>query len=259
MDLQTITKLRQITGAGMVDCKKALEESNDDIDLAIEILRKKGEAKAAKKADRATKEGLISFEKVDNKVAVVALACETDFVSRGEDFQVASAEMPKKLLELNEEGFRSWADEKIKNELVVKIGENIQLVDAEIIEGPVVGIYLHANKKVAAVVVLSSGTEEAAVNVAMQAVAMSPDYLSPSDVPEEVLNKEKEIMAEQLKSEGKPAEIIEKIMAGKVNKYYEENCLLNQAYIKDDLQTVTQYLKTVSPDIQVLKFKRFEI
>ncbi len=259
MDLQTITKLRQITGAGMVDCKKALEESNNDLNLAIEILRKKGEAKAAKKADRETKEGLISFEKQGDKIAVVSLACETDFVSRGEDFQMASAEMPKKLLELNEDSFRTWAEEKIKNELVVKIGENIQLLDAEIISGPVLGMYLHANKKVAAVVVLSTGSEEVAVNVAMQAVAMTPDYLAPSDVPVEILEKEKEIIAEQLKAEGKPVEIIEKIMAGKVNKYYEENCLLNQLYIKDDSQTVSQYLKSVNPEIQVLKFKRFEI
>src|SRR3989339_261241 len=129
MDIQTITKLRQMTGAGMVDCQKALEESQGNIDQAVDILRKKGEAKAVKKADRATKEGLISVAKDGNRLAIVSLACETDFVSRGEDFQKASQEFPEKLLALSDADFQAWAAEKIKSELIVKIGENIQMLD----------------------------------------------------------------------------------------------------------------------------------
>jgi elongation factor Ts len=257
-DTKMIVKLRESTGAGMVDCQTALTEANGDFDKAVDILRKKGEAKAAKKADRETKEGLISISKDGSKVAVVSVACETDFVARNEDFIKVIKEFSDKLLTAPVEEFKVWADARIKNELVVKIGENIKLVEARVYDNePVIGYYLHSNRKNAAVVVLSAGTEEMAVNVGMQIVAMSPEYLKPEDVPVEVLNKEKEIYAEQLKKEGKPENIIEKIMAGKLSKYYEDVCLTKQLYIKDDKMTVEKYLETTAPGATIVKFDKF--
>ncbi len=257
INLQTITTLRQMTGAGMVDCQKALAEVNGDLDQAVEILRKKGEAKAAKKADRVAKEGLIAFKGDTQKVAVIALNCETDFVSRGEDFINAVNEMVEKLYNEGDAGFAAWADAKIKGELIVKIGENIQLNSAEIVTGEVVGTYLHSNKKAAAIVVLKGGTPELASEVGMQAVAMSPAYLNPSDVPADILAKEKEIYLEQLKNEGKPADIAEKIVGGKINKFYEENCLNKQSFIKDDKMSVEKYLE--SKGATIVSFKRYQI
>ncbi|HCC22870.1 TPA: elongation factor Ts [Candidatus Falkowbacteria bacterium] len=259
VDTQTIVKLRQMTGAGMVDCKKALEESAGDLDQAVDILRKKGEAKAAKKAERATNEGIITFAESDGKVAYVALKSETDFVARNEDFVAAGQELAQKLLTMNAEEFQVFADAKIKNELVVKIGENIQLGDHGVVAGNVVGSYLHSNKKAAAIVTLSTGTKELAAEVAMQAVAMRPDYVKPEDVPADVIAKEKEIAAEQLKQEGKPAEIIEKILGGKLNKFYEDVCLVKQVFIKDDKQTVENYVKSIVSDAVVTSFVRIEL
>ncbi|OGF30878.1 translation elongation factor Ts [Candidatus Falkowbacteria bacterium RIFOXYD2_FULL_35_9] len=254
VDVQTIQKLRRVTGAGMVDCKNALDEANENFDLAIEILRKKGEAKAAKKADRTANEGLVSVARADGKVAVVALNCETDFVARNEDFIKAGQDLAQSLIELSEAEFKTKSEEKIKNELIVKIGENIKLGEFGVYTGEVIGVYLHSNKKVAAVVILDGGSENVAVDIAMQAVAMAPEYLVPEDVPAEILAKEKEILAEQMKNEGKPAEMVEKIVGGKINKFYEENCLLKQAFIKDDKISVEKYLENVGNGAKIVAF-----
>jgi len=259
IDTKLITQLREATGAGIGDCKEALEEAGSDLDKAVEILRKKGAVKAAKKSERATSEGVISFTKKGNKVAVAGLACETDFVSRNEDFIKTVDEFADKLMEIGEKDFKDWADEKIKNELIVKIGENLKLVASDIIEGDVVGVYLHSNKKVASVVVLSGGDEELAVDLAMQVTAMSPKYIKPEDVTSEEIEKEKEIYREQLKAEGKPEEMWEKIIPGKLNKYYQEVCLIKQAYIKEDKKSVEQLLKEKGENIEVVEFKRYQI
>lgn len=242
MSLELIKEVRQITGAGMSDVNKALAEAKGDKDKAIEILRKQGQKIAAKKSAREIKEGVIALAFAQAKVAVVALGCETDFVARNEDFVQSVNGLAKKLLELSQDKFTPWAEEYIKNELVVKIGENLQLLKAEIVEGQIMGTYLHSNKKVAAVVVLSAGSESLAKEIAMHVAAMAPKYLRPEDVPADVLAKEKEIYAQQLKNEGKPANIMEKIMAGKVAKFYTEVCLLNQPFIKDDKQSVEKFL-----------------
>jgi len=257
-DIKTITELRERSGAGMMDCKKALEEANNDIEAALEILRKKGEAKAAKKAERATSEGLIAIKEDENKLALVAIACETDFVSRNQDFIDAVQNYADKLFEMGEEAFKSWAEEDIKKELVIKIGENIKLVAAKIYQkaGKNVGQYIHSNKKIAAVVVMNGGEAELARDIAMHATAMSPEYLAPEDVPAEVIEKEKEIYREQLKQEDKSEEIIEKILQGKINKFYEENCLLKQEFIKDDKKKVEQLL----PDgVKIVSFDLYKI
>lgn len=253
-DIKLVQELRSQTGAGIGDCQKALNEAGGDIKKAIEILRKQGSLKAAKKVERATKEGVIALAKGSGKVALVALACETDFVARNQDFINTANAFANELLNKNINEFKSWADQKIKDELVVKIGENIQLSNIEVVEGSVIGTYLHSNKKAAGVVVLSAGDEELANDLAMQVVAMEPKYISPSDIPAEELEKEKEIYREQMKNEGKPAGIIDKIINGKLQKYYEDVCLLNQAFIKDDEKKVEALIKEKGADIKVVKF-----
>ena len=254
IDLKTISQLRDQTGAGIADCKKALEEAQGDITKAIEVLRKRGEIKAATKGDRATKEGVVAFAGDNKKCAAVVLVCETDFVSRGEDFQNVATEMAQKLLTSDESEFKSWADTKVK-ELVLKIGENIQLADFGIVEGEMLGRYVHHNKKVAAIVALDGGSEQVANDVAMQAVAMAPKYLTPEDIPVEVIEKEKEIYKELLQKEGKPEAIWDKIMEGKLAKFYEENCLNNQVYIKDDAKKI----KDILDGAVIKKFVRYQV
>jgi len=258
IDIQTISQLRDKTGAGIGDCKKALEEAVGDIDKAIEVLRKRGEIKAAKKSDRATTEGIVAIKKENSKTAVTALACETDFVSRNEDFIIVAESLPGKLLALGETGFKTWAENYIKNELIIKIGENIQLADFGIIEGEIIGTYIHSNKKIAAVVVLSGG-EELANDIAMQVVAMTPKYLKPEDVTVDELEKEKEIYRVQLQQENKPANIWDKIIEGKLNKYYEEVCLLNQSFIKDEDKKISDLIKEAGSDVEIKSFRRFQV
>lgn len=242
IDLKTISQLRDQTGAGIADCKKALEEGDGDITKAIEILRKKGEIKAAKKSDRATKEGVISIAKEGNKISAVAISCETDFVAKNEDFINTVNDFASKLITMPEAEFKTWVDGVLKNELVVKIGENLVLSNSALVEGDVLGSYLHFNKKAASIISLNGGTEELANDIAMHATAMSPKWLKPEDVPAEVVAKEKEIYAELLKQEGKPEQIWEKIMEGKMAKFYEENCLLNQIFVKDDTKKISDLL-----------------
>ncbi len=246
MSLEIIKKLRDETGAGIGDIKKALDEAGGDETGAVEILRKSGQKIAAKKAERSTNEGLVAMHQEGNKIAVVALACETDFVARNENFISAVDIFSKKLLEVGKDEFAKWAEAEIQNNLIVKIGENIKLGGFDIIEsssaGEIIGSYLHANNKIASVVVLTGGDEEKAKDVAMHVAAMNPTYLKPEDVPADVLEKEKEIYREQLKKEDKPEEMLEKILEGKVQKFYAEVCLIKQQYIKDDKLTIEKYL-----------------
>jgi elongation factor Ts len=260
MDFSQIKQLREMTGAGMSDCQLALNESSGDMDKAVDILRKKGQKMADKKSSRTAKEGVIAISKKENKVAMVIINCETDFVARNKDFIKAAQEFSDKLLEMNKTlEFESWANDKIKNELIVKIGENLQLNSFDIVEGTVLGSYLHSNKKIASVVVLSSGTEELAKDIAMHITAMDPQYLCPEDIPDDVITKEKEIYKEQLKSEGKPENIIENILNGKLEKFYKDSCLTKQAFIKDDKISIEQLLKNSGENIAIEKFTRYSL
>ncbi|MFA6254476.1 MAG: translation elongation factor Ts [Patescibacteria group bacterium] len=259
LDTKLITQLRELTGAGIADCKEALTEADNSLDKAVEVLRKKGAIKAAKKSDRATKEGVIAILKAGNKAAVVGLACETDFVALNQDFIKAVDEFAQELLKRGSDEFKAWAKDKITNELVVKIGENIQLGDFEVLTGEILGIYLHSNKKVAAVVTMNSGSEKLATDLAMQVTAMSPKYIKPEDIPASEIAKEKEIYREQLKAEGKPEAMWEKIIPGKLNKYYQDVCLLKQTYIKDDKITVEKLIEQEGKGIEVVKFSRYQI
>lgn len=259
MSLELIKKLREITGAGFVDCQEALKEANDDLTKAEEILRKKGQKIALKKQEREVKEGAIAIKQDGQRAAIVELYCETDFVARNENFQHTVEELAEKLLELKPEEFSAWAKEKIQNDLIVKIGENIQLGKFEIIQGDVLSYYVHFNKKLAAVVVLHGGTKELAKELAMQVVAMDPKYLSPRDILTEIVDKEKEVYRSQIPVEKKPAAIIEKIIEGKLDKFYSEVCLLKQAYIKDEDKTIEKLIGESGTDIQIEKFVRFSL
>ncbi|MEK7139185.1 MAG: translation elongation factor Ts [Patescibacteria group bacterium] len=254
--LETIKQLRERTGAGMVDCQKALAATNGDMTAAIDQLRKQGLEKAGKKAERSTAEGVIAVAKNAAAVAVVGLACETDFVARNADFVVAAQTLSDQLLASGDvAAFSPVANQKITGELMVKIGENMKLACADYVTGANVGSYLHSNQKIAAVVALSGGSADLAADLAMHVAASAPQYLAGADVPAEVVAKEREIYAEQMAGENKPAEVLVKIIDGKLNKFYAEVCLVKQPFVKDDSQTIEQLLG----DVKVEKFARYQI
>lgn len=255
--MEEIKKLRDITGAGIVDCKKALEEAGGEIDKAVEILRKRGEAKSAKKAERATNEGLIGVASDNSKkVSIVKILCETDFVARNDDFKEFVESVSKKGLTGSSE---DYFNEK-KDEMVLKIGENITFGGSEVLDGGHVSSYLHSNGKVAGVVVFNKSVDDTlATDIAMQVTAMSPDFVKPEDVPNEDRERESNIYRDQLKKEGKPDEIIDKIIVGKINKYLEDICLVKQSFIKEDKKTVEQVLKESDPGLEIVKFIRYSL
>ena len=256
--MEKIKELREKTGAGMVECKKALDEANGDMEMAIEILRKKGGAKAAKKADRITSEGVVTIAKsADAKKASSAkVMCETDFVARNDDFKKFAADVA-------EAGLAGSAEEYFeanKNEIVLKVGENITFGGGEIVEGASVASYIHSTGKVASMVVFNKEVDASFANdIAMHIVAMSPSYLLPEEVPAAELDKEKDIYREQLRTEGKPEEMIEKILGGKVAKYYEDVCLVKQLFIKDDKKSVEAVMKDADQDLKIEKFVRISL
>ena len=196
---------------------------------------------------------VVAVSENDTTLSLVALACETDFVAKNEDFINSVKSYADKQLEMgDEESFKSFADEDVKKELVVRIGENIQVFSAKVIDktGKTVGSYVHSNKKVAAVVVLAGGEVELAKEISMHVAAMQPEYLKPEDVPADVIAKEKEIYKEQLIAENKPADMLDKIIEGKLNKFYEEVCLVKQLFIKDDKKSIEQLLSEANAQIE---------
>lgn len=235
-----VASLRSRTGVSMMQCKKALEEAGGDEEKAIEILRSKGEAQAVKKADREQAEGFIFTGSKGDKTALVTVHCETDFVSRSEDFQTFGSELISMALDEGD-AFETAATERV-NAAIQQLGENISLGKFVVIEGPSVGAYVHTNGKIGVIVGLDGGSEEAARDVAMHAAAMNPSYVSPEEVPAEDVDKEKEIWKEQLASEGKPAEIMEKIMIGKEKKFREESALITQPFVKNPDRSVQEHL-----------------
>lgn len=240
-----VKQLRDRTSVGMMACRKALEEANGDMDQAIEILRKRGEAKAGDKADRSTGEGRIAI----HENFMVKVMCETDFVAMNEQFVDFVQEVASK-----GNGATEYF-ESVKTDKIQAIGENLVLGDITEIEGNVVAGYVHSNGKVAALVALDGGTEEQARDVAMHVTAMNPSVANPSDMPSEELEKEKTIAIEQLKAEGKPENIIDKIVEGKLNKFAAERALTSQPFVKDGGMTVQEYLG----DTKVLSFVRTQI
>lgn len=239
-----VNELRQRTGISMMACKKALEEAGGDEEKAIEILRKKGAAKAAEKADRTMKEGIIVTRVDGSKAAIVKLCCETDFVAKNEEFIAIANQAAETALKNDVETAKSQAEPAIKD-LFTKLGENMG-IEVDVIEGAGIGDYIHTNSKVGAIVNLNSKDAVKARDIAMHITAMNPAVVSPADLPEDLVIKEREIWAEQLKNEGKPAEMIDRIMQGKEKKFREESALIKQTFVKDGEKTVEQYLENNS-------------
>lgn len=265
-----VNKLRQITGAGMMDCKKALVEAEGNFDSAIEILRKKGQKVAANRSDRESTEGAsIAVVNADKTAGVViTLGCETDFVGKNEGFVALATELANKALafDTKEEflasdfGGMTVADKLIEQTGV--IGEKIEITSFEKLEGNFVGSYIHAGNKIATLVALSEnveGAEEAARNVAMQAAAMNPIALDETGVDQAIIDKEIEIAKDQLRAEGKPEAMLDNISKGKIQRFYKDNTLVNQDYIKDGSMSVAKYVQTVAPALVVTGFKRASI
>ena len=267
-----VNKLRKQTGAGMMDCKKALQEANGDFEAAVDFLRKKGQKVAAKRGDREANEGLVIAKTVDGKRAtMIVLNCETDFVAKNDDFgafansilDLAIENKPSSLDDLkglNYNGGDLTVADKI-TEQVGKIGEKIDLSAYEVVEADQVVAYNHPGNKLASIVGLNkdTGVEETGRNVAMQIAAMSPVSVDKDDVSQDIIDRELEVGKEQAREEGKPEEMLEKIATGKLNKFFKENTLLNQQFIKDNKQTVKQYLESIDKDLTVTGFKRIAL
>ncbi|MDH5597135.1 MAG: translation elongation factor Ts [Candidatus Peregrinibacteria bacterium] len=236
-----VNELRKRTGISMMQCKKALEEAGGDEEKAIELLRKKGAAKAAEKSDRDTSEGIVVTKVEGDKAVIVLLSCETDFVSKNEEFVAIAENAASTALASGVDAAKQEAEPAIK-ELFAKLGENMG-IEVDVVEGEGIGEYVHTNGKVGAIVQLSSDDAEKARDVAMHITAMNPAVVHPDDLPEDLVIKERDIWAEQLKNEGKPAEIVEKIMMGKEKKFREESALIKQSFVKDGEKTVEQYLE----------------
>lgn len=261
-----INKLRQQTGAGMMDCRKALVESNGDFEAAIDYLRKKGQKVAALRGDREAKEGVVIAQTTeDHKTGyIVNVSCETDFVSKNAEYiafaqsimNAAIANNVNSVEELNavKIGNETIADKL--NEQVAKIGEKISVSRFEKIDAPYVASYIHGSYRMGVLVGLNKINEEAGKDVAMQIAAMNPIAIEAALIPQEIIEREKNIAIEQIKAEGKPAEMAEKIAVGKMNKFYKESTLLAQAFVKDGNKSVGDYLKSLDPELKVVAFKR---
>ena len=249
-----VKELREKTGAGMLDCKKALEACNADVEKAVDWLREKGISKAAKKADRIAAEGLAAIVVDENKAAIVEVNSETDFVAKNSEFTSMVDEILKAIInndvKTNEDVLNLSSSEGTINDLIVnktaKIGEKLsfrRFTKVEKKDNEVFGSYIHMGGKIAVLVTLEGANEEVAKDVAMHAAAMRPMYTKESDVPTDVLEHEKNVMREQLLNEGKPADRIDTILQGKVKKYYEEVCLENQIFVKaENKETVAKFV-----------------
>jgi elongation factor Ts len=266
-----VNKLRQMTGAGMMDCKKALTESNGDFEVAIDILRKKGQKVAANRADREAKEGYIAARTNADatKGYLVSLSSETDFVAKNQDFVNFTESILDAAVKADAKSIEDILAQPMNGltvgdrvmDMVGKIGEKIEITRYEVIEAPKVIIYIHPGNKVVSMVGLSSatGSSDAGKDVAMQIAAMNPVAIDKDDVDSKTLEREIEIGKEQARAEGKPENMIEKIAMGKLNKFYQECTLLNQGFIKDDKKTIRQYLDETEKGLTVKVFRRVQI
>ena len=263
-----VKELREKSGAGMMDCKNALAETNGDIDKALDYLREKGIAKATKKASRIASEGLANIYVDGNKAVILEVNSETDFVSKNEEFRSMIDTMGNSLLKTEvktlEDANKVATDEGTIEELIVaktaKIGEKLSFRRFEIItknDDEVFGSYIHLGGRIASLVVLKGANEEVAKDVAMQAAAMKPTYLFPEDVPGDILEKERTILKEQAMEEGKPEDIATKMVEGRIKKYYQEVCLSDQAFIKDSGLTIKNYVTNNNGEL--ISMVRYEV
>ena len=264
-----VKELRERTGAGMMDCKKALTQTDGDIDAAIDYLRENGIAKAAKKADRIAAEGLSYIEVKGNKAVILEINSETDFVAKNEKFvalvkNVAEAILaaePKTLEEALQVEAQGGTVEAVINEGIATIGEKLSLRRFEVLsksDADAFGAYSHMGGRIGVLTLVEGSTdEEAAKDVAMHIAALAPRYLDESEVPVDVLEHEKKVLTEQALNEGKPANIVEKMIVGRINKFLEEITVVKQKFVKDDSFTVEKFL--ASKGGKLAKFVRYEV
>lgn len=271
---EQVKQLRETTGAGIMDCKKALEEAQGNFEVAIEILRKKGHKMAAARQERDAKEGAVFAAVQGTEGHIILLACETDFVAKNEDFRAFGQKIAQAALAnhiTSAEALPTLAidgmplSEKLA-ELTAKIGEKMEVSRWARLEGEYVTAYIHLGGRIGVLVALKGieglspeTLEEVGQNVAMQIAALRPVSVDRHSVPQDLLEKEKEIAREQARSEGKPEAILEKIAVGKLEKFFKEAVLLEQEYFKDSQKTIAQYLKSVSPTLTVSGFVRFQV
>mgnify|MGYP001345141792 CR=1 FL=1 len=257
-----VKELREKTGLGLMDCKKALKEANGDLDLAVEELRKSSGLKASKKSSRSAADGLIGIKSTAGKSFMVEINCETDFVARDDSFnlfmqevlEIVSSNRDKSLEELLELGI-----EEKREKLVQKLGENIVVrrVTASVDNADSSGVYLHSNNKIGTIISLKGGTEEVAKDIAMHAAATDPMAISPSDIPNDVIEKEKEIYKAQSEDSGKPEDIVEKMVEGKIRKFLSEVSLTEQDFVKDPGVKINDIL--TESNASIIGFTRFEV
>ncbi|MGQ9848127.1 MAG: translation elongation factor Ts [Bacteroidales bacterium] len=266
-----ITKLRKLTGAGLMDCKNALTEAEGNIEKAIEIIRKRGQAIAMKRADRETTEGCVVARSSSDKrfVVMTALSCETDFVAKNEGFiklaeAIADAALkhrPKNIDELKQISIDGVSINDMIMEKVAAIGERMDIAFYDFIEAEYVYSYIHFGSKLGSIVGFNKviTDEQIGKEIVMHITAQNPVAIDKDDVPQDIIEKELEIGREQARKEGKPENMIEKIAEGKLNKFYKESTLLNQEFIGDNKMTVRQYLESIDKELKIVSFKRFSL
>jgi elongation factor Ts len=261
--LESIKKLRELTGAGMMDVKKALADADNNEEKAIALLRERGIAKAVKKGDREAKEGIVRFAVDGNRAAIVEVNSETDFVARNSDFQAVVEKLAQAALAAKTSDLDTFKAYTIDGETVAdlvaatagKIGENIVLNKVAYLEGSTVAGYVHSNGKIGVLVDVEGGSEAQAKDVALHVAAERPQFLTRDEVDSSDIEKEREILTNKALNEGKPQQIVEKIVEGQIGKFYSEKVLPEQAFVKDNSLTVAKYLGGAT----VKRFVRFEI
>ncbi|MEI6123826.1 MAG: translation elongation factor Ts [Bacteroidota bacterium] len=268
-----VNKLRQMTGAGMMDCKHALVESEGDIEKAIDYLRKKGQKVANKRADRDANEGLVIAKTSSNNTfgIITMLNCETDFVAKNQEFidlayniaDNALNSKPKSIDELKSIKIDSRTIGEYISDFMGKTGEKVELNEYQFISAPHVYAYNHNGNKLASMIgfnkVIDSGIDQVGKDIVMQIAAMNPVAIDKDDVDPTIVQREIEVGKEQARQEGKPEEMLEKIAIGKLNKFYKENTLLNQEFIRDAKKTIAQYISENDKNLKIIEFKRVSI
>ena len=265
-----ITKLRQMTGAGMMDCRKALTETNGDFEAAIDWLRKQGQKVAAKRSDREAKEGVvIAKTTADHKTGIIiCVSCETDFVSKNADFVAFAQSISDAAISKNVKGIDDLNNIEINgakvsdliNDKLASIGEKIGISKFERVDAPYVASYIHGAYRMGVLVGLNKESPEAGKDVAMQIAAMNPVAVDPGSVPANTVAREKDIIIDLMKQDpkmaGKPDEMLSKIAEGKMNAFFKEQTLLAQPFVKDNSKTVSDFLKSVDSSLKVIEFRR---
>ncbi|MBR4119622.1 MAG: elongation factor Ts [Bacteroidales bacterium] len=266
--IQDITKLRKMTGAGMMDCKKALAEAEGDFDKAIELIRKRGQAIVAKREDRDASEGCVLAAAKDGFAAIVALNCETDFVAKNADFIALTQTILDKAIETRPATIEALLATEVEGRTIADLvtdrsgvtGEKMELSTYLSLEAPATVAYIHSGNRLATIVSFNKELEnQVARDVAMQVAAMNPIAVTREEFPAEVVEKEFEIAKDKARQEGKPEAMLDKIAQGRLNKFYQENSLLEQAFVKDAKMSIKEYLASKDKELTAIAFKRFTL